>query len=516
VSEGRKEKILWGLSLGGLILATFFLLPSINGTVDAQPPQPLRSPNSHSQYPVPQPKPRETGIVISRPFLFELAGSDKMSGKEREQRLLDRYQELLDTLTSEDNPEVAVDTSVGIATVTIDGKSFATVLPQDCPEYFSRLTEDQKRVLEQEVAYAWANVIQADLYLQVAKRHPVYLQLYHYLSVVFFFLTCMGHLTLNWISRRFARNPLWIVKALLWLVYVTVLTSLNPSLEDLANLLSHGALAPTFYAILCGVAAGLAHQATQIAIHRYSGALAAFEQGASVRASLRRQTLEHAWTFLSQVTWTFLGLCLYLYMLGVDLSSFFAGAGLVGVAIGVVARDVFLDFFNGVYILAEDQFGIGDWIEAGSDSGEVVAFSLRSTKIRRSDGSLATLPNSDLRRVKNHSNEWSMVDFRVTVTYQTNTDFALGLILEEIAFLETEWQDKFAGPPELLGLEELGSDGIQLRVRLKTVPLAQWETRRRLNRRVKLRFDAEGIDFAYPSRTVYLHTVSESPGAQAS
>jgi small-conductance mechanosensitive channel len=504
VTRLRKTKTLWLISILGLLISGFAFAPSFENVIfEGEPPDKLHSPNP--QFPIATPKPRKSGGLISRPFLFELASSDKVTGVEREARLLDRYQDILDNLTSDHHSVVTVNTSLGVATVEIDGHAFATVLPQDCPEYRARLSPERQLILEEEVAYSWANIINEDLFIQSLKRHPLYLKLYNYIAILTFWVFCLVHLTLNFISRRFARNPLWSLKLLLWVVYFTGLTTLHPSFDELADLLSRGALRPLLNFILCGVGVALLHQATQYIVHRYFSALADYEKhDTSLRAALRRQTLQQAWTFISRVTWTFLGLCLYLYSMGVDLTSFFAGAGLVGVAIGVMARDVFLDFFNGINILAEDQFGVGDWIETGTDSGQVVAFSLRSTKIRRTDGSLATLPNGDLRRVKNHSNEYSMVDFRVSVTYRTDTDYALALILDEIALLETEWQDKIAAPADALGVQELAPDGVVLRVMLKTVPLAQWETQRRLNRRVKKRFDLEGVEFAAPRRTLYV------------
>jgi small-conductance mechanosensitive channel len=480
--------------------------------LESNPPAKLSSPNP--QFPVPQPTRRRTGLGVNRAFLFQLAGSDKVSGPERESQLLDRYQDVLDKLTSDSLPPVTVDTSLGVATVNIDGQAFITVLPQDCPDYVARLSEDKQLLLEQEVAYTWANAINQDLFFQSLKRHPVYLAIYNYIAILMFWVVCLAHLTLGWISRRFAKNPLWSLKLLLWVTYLTVLTTLHPSFDGVADLLSRGALRPLFNFIICGVAVGLLHQATHFALLRYFGALAEYQgQDASLRAAQRRKTLEQAWTFVSRITWTFLGLCMYLYSLGVDLTAFFAGAGLLGVAIGVMARDIFLDFFNGFNILAEDQFGVGDWIEAGTDSGEVVAFSLRSTKVRRTDGSLATLPNGDMRRVKNHSNEWSMVDFRVSVTYRTDTDYALALIMDEISLLETEWQDKIVSPAEPLGLQELNDNGVVLRVMIKTVPLVQWETQRRLNRRVKMRFDQEGVEFASPRRNIYIDSSAQLDSA---
>ena len=491
MSERRQNQIRWALVILGFVITTFFF--GAEGEVRMDEPD-RKDWAIDANFPVPEPRPRSEGLAfLSRPFLFEMADTDKTKGVDRERRALDRYQEILDKLTSDRLPKVSVSTSLGLATVMVDGKPFVTALPEDCPEYYNRLEDADKRKLEVQVAYARAAVIENDLIFQTVKRHPVYLRFFNYIAVMLFFVVCAAELTVTWISKRLVKSPLWSLKLFLWVMYFTLLTVLHPSFDGVAYVLTRGAFNPIFDFILVGLAVAVLHQITHLAIHRYLEDLARFEKTESVRAALRRQTYEHAWTFVSKVTWSFLGLCVFLSSVGIDLGQFFAGAGLLGVAIGVMARDVFLDFFAGAYILAEDQFGVGDWIECCHESGQVIEFTLRSTKIRRSDGGLATVPNSDLRRVRNHSNEYSTVDFRVTVQHGTDTDLALALVTDEIARLETEWQEKLVGPAEVLGIQEINTSGRVLRVLVKTVPLAQREAHRRLNRLVSRRFDREGI-----------------------
>jgi small conductance mechanosensitive channel len=85
--------------------------------------------------------------------------------------------------------------------------------------------------------------------------------------------------------------------------------------------------------------------------------------------------------------------------------------------------------------------------------------------------------------------------------------------MDEISLLETEWQDKIVSPAEPLGLQELNDNGVVLRVMIKTVPLVQWETQRRLNRRVKMRFDQEGVEFASPRRNIYIDSSAQLDSA---
>lgn len=518
---GRRER-LWIVFILGFLLSLFGLAP--RGPIEEREvyfSTPILQPPV-KKFEVPTPEPRETLSPWSRPFLFQLADTDKISGLQREAKLRARYDEIRASLGPNRVPEVAVADHQQVAVVTIDGKPFATVLPQDCPEYFGRLDPAGQHQLEIEVAYSWAQVLADDLTIRSGKLHPVYLKFYNWVAAVTFFLVGLLHLFVSWISRRFVQTPLWSIKALIWVAWGSFITYFHPSLDEFSTIISRGALRPLFLFIVCGVSAMLAHHFAIAALHRYLAALAAFDSDEKLtqRTAQRRKTIEQAITFVSALLWTFLALCGYLYLLGVDLTAFFAGAGLIGVAIGVMARDIFLDFFSGLNILTEDQFGVGDWIDNDKDTGEVVRFTLRSTKIRRVDGSLATIPNSELRSVKNHSNQWSQVDYRVAVSYRCDVDRALACLSEEIERLYQDMPEKILESARILGLEELSVDGVTIRALIKTSPLNQWSVRRELNRRIKNRFDQEGLEFATRRLSVHMRPSNErdaflAPNAQA-
>ena len=507
---GRSARA-WSFFILGFVLSLFFLAPS--GDLEEREvyfTTPTLKPEE-SKFDVPEPHARDILNPWARPFLFELADTDKLKGVQREARLQQRYDDIRSSLTADRIPVVAVDDRENLALVTIDGKPFATVLPQDCPEYFSRLDAAGQHQLEIEVAYSWAQVLATDLTIRSGKLHPIYLRFYTWVAAFTFFICGMVHLTISWVSRRFLQTPLWSLKALLWVSWGSFVTYFHPSLDEVAGILARGALRPLYLFIICGVSVTLAHHLTGVMLHRYFKALASFDSTTVLtqRTVQRRVTIEQAALFLSAMLWAFIALSGYLYLLGVDLSAFFAGAGLIGVAIGVMARDIFLDFFSGINILAEDQFGVGDWIDNDKDSGEVVRFSLRSTKIRRVDGSLATIPNSELRSVKNHSNEWSQVDYRIAISYRSDVDQALTVLEEEITGLQADRPGHLVGAGRILGLEELSIDGVTIRALIKTAPLLQWEVRRLLNHRVKRRFDQEGIDFATRRLSVVIRPNSE-------
>lgn len=504
--------VAWIVCLVGFFFTLFGRVPDV-GTVNFDLPEPTPV-SKDSNFVLPELGPRKPSDLLDRPFLFEVSGNDKLGAREREYQLQARYQSICAKLDGSHVPSVTVLEESRLMVIKIENEPFVMVMAEDCPSYHSRLSDEQKLLLEREVAQGWRLILEQDLRRQSVKRHPAYLSLYNYLASLVFFLVGMAHLTLSWMSRRFFRHPLWSLKALLWVSYLSVLARLHPSLGWLADFLSQGALRPLYAFVCCFVVVGLCQLLTQLSLQRYFRALAEYDGlPANQRTHQRRATLQQAAVFLARVFWSILGVGLFGYFLGLEFSQFFAGAGLIGVAIGVIARDILLDLFSGFNIISEDQFGVGDWIESQSDSGEVVAFSLRATQIRRSDGSLVTIPNSDLRRVRNHSNQWSQVDYQVSIAYQADHQRALQALEQEARELAQAFPDKVVAPPSLLGIQSLTLDGVVLRLFLRTVPLAQWEIQRALHARVKERFNRDEIEFA--SRRISLPSPSDPAGTKS-
>lgn len=486
----------------------FLGAPSLDSLWQPEEPEERHEPSS--KFVITPPEETHEFNPFARPFLFKLTGNDKVSSLERERNVKLRYHAILDKLQASKVPAVEVHTEPSMTLLMIDEQPFLNVLPEDCPDYYGRLAEEDKRLLETEVAYLWRELIVDDLSWRVFQRQPAYASLFTYLAASLFFLAATIHLSIDIVSRRFLKHPAWSLKAVLWLCYFWLFTTMHPSIENVANFLSHGALRPLSMFIAVAVLVDVCQRFTVLIIHWYYRILEELNASRdTARIKQRRLTVQQAFIFAIRILWATAGTALYLSLLGVDLSSFFAGAGLIGVAIGVLARDILLDIFYGVNIITEDQFGVGDWIESNQDSGEVVAFTLRATQIRKVDGSLMTVPNSDLRRVKNHSNEWSQVDYSVMVAYNTDTDAALKMMQEEAELLMSEFPEEILESPKPLGVHQLDLDGVTLRLLIKTAPLAQWRIRRALNRRLKLRFEAEGINFAAGRRRV--HLINEEP-----
>ena len=190
---------------------------------------------------------------------------------------------------------------------------------------------------------------------------------------------------------------------------------------------------------------------------------------------------------------------------GIDLAPLLAGAGVLGVAIGFGSQSLVRDFLSGTFILVEDQFGVGDIVDVGEASGTVEAVSLRTTRLRAIDGTVWHVPNGEIRRVGNMSQHWSRALLDIEVAYDTVVDHAR-TVIKRVA--DEVWQedDGVLEEPELWGVEQLGANGVMLRLVVKTTPSQQWRVSRELRERIKVAFEEEGIEIPFPQQTVWHKT----------
>jgi small-conductance mechanosensitive channel len=179
--------------------------------------------------------------------------------------------------------------------------------------------------------------------------------------------------------------------------------------------------------------------------------------------------------------------------LGIELGPLLAGAGIVGVALGFGSQQLVRDFLSGLFILAEDQFGVGDIVDLDrTTTGTVEAVSLRTTRLRSVDGTVWHVPNGDIRRVGNMSQLWSRALLDVTVAYDADIERAKEVLVAAARDLAAR-DDAILEEPELWGVEQLGADGVTLRLVVKTTPSEQWRISRALRERLKHALDEAGI-----------------------
>lgn len=204
-------------------------------------------------------------------------------------------------------------------------------------------------------------------------------------------------------------------------------------------------------------------------------------------------------------------------VIGVSLGPIIATAGIAGVALGFGTQTMVRDFISGFFIVAEDQFGVGDTIDLGNGAkGIVERVTLRSTHLRDSEGTVWHVSNGQITRVANKSQEWARALIDVVLPYNADID-AVSAVMQEVAdSLQTDpkWGADILERAELWGIQEFDADGVHVRLVIKTKPAAQFAVLRELRSRLKTTFDERSIDFAYaggPTQVVITDESSLAP-----
>jgi small-conductance mechanosensitive channel len=238
----------------------------------------------------------------------------------------------------------------------------------------------------------------------------------------------------------------------------------------------------------------------RLASLRAPKALARTQELPSLRRLQRAETIGALLASIASLTiWSLAGLSA-LGTLGLDLAPLIAGAGIVGVALGFGSQNLVRDFISGIFMLLEDQYGVGDVIDAAAPTGvvrgTVEGVGLRTTRLRDVNGTLWHLPNGEIQRIGNSSQGWARALVDVEVAYSADLQDATRVI-ERVAddlWHDQHWTARLLEEPELWGVEELGPAGVRVRLVVKTRPLEQWSVARELRARIKAAFDRAGIE----------------------
>jgi moderate conductance mechanosensitive channel len=216
--------------------------------------------------------------------------------------------------------------------------------------------------------------------------------------------------------------------------------------------------------------------------------------------SLRAEQRISALTSIVQSVAGFVILLLAIFMMlsevGVDVAPLLAGAGVVGVALGFGSQSLVKDFLSGLFILAEDQFGVGDVVDLdGQVSGAVEAVSLRTTRLRAADGTVWHVPNGAIVRVGNKSQHWARSLLDVELASDTDIDHAEHVIHRVAGELHGQRED-ILEEPEVRGIEQREDGRLVFRLLVKTLPADREEVSGELRTRLAEAFGREGIAFA--------------------
>ncbi len=228
------------------------------------------------------------------------------------------------------------------------------------------------------------------------------------------------------------------------------------------------------------------------------------------RASARAETIGLVLRSIGVAAVWMIALFMILGQLDIDLAPLIAGAGIGGLALGFGAQSIVKDFLSGLFMLIEDQYGVGDIVDVGSASGTVEKVSLRSTTIRDVKGTVWHVPNGVISRVGNSSQLWSRALLDVEVAYDTDLELAREVIqrVGDSLWEDPEWGgDELMERPEIWGVQDLGASAVALRLVVKTEPSKQWAVERELRMRLKVAFDESGIEIPFPQQTVWHRNV---------
>lgn len=241
--------------------------------------------------------------------------------------------------------------------------------------------------------------------------------------------------------------------------------------------------------------------------------LADLRPGVSERRKQRSKTMG---ALLKSITTCFVltvVILMILDQLDYNIGPLLASAGIVGVAFGFGAQSLVKDFLAGIFMILEDQYGVGDSVNLGEASGTVEAVGLRVTRLRDVNGTVWYVRNGEILRVGNQSQNWARTVLDITVAYESDLD-QVQKVLKDTAHALFE-SDNFQGiiieEPEVWGVERFDKDGVVVRVVLKTAPLQQWLVARTMREQIKHNFDRAGIRIPTSFRTTAATEEAEHP-----
>jgi small conductance mechanosensitive channel len=195
---------------------------------------------------------------------------------------------------------------------------------------------------------------------------------------------------------------------------------------------------------------------------------------------------------------------------GFDIAPILAGAGVIGLAVGFGAQNLVRDVISGLFMLMENQISVNDIAIINGTGGLVEQINLRTTVLRGLDGTVHVFPNGAITSLSNMTREFSYYVFDVGVAYKEDTDRVVEVLKEisEQMRQEDAFRHLILEPLDVLGVDKFAESAVVIKVRLKTVPSKQFDVGRAMNRRIKKRFDEEGIEIPFPHRSLYFGEAS--------
>lgn len=226
-----------------------------------------------------------------------------------------------------------------------------------------------------------------------------------------------------------------------------------------------------------------------------------------VRKRQREQRAQTVASLLNNIGGITISLLTILLVLGtfIEIGPLLAGVGVLGLAVSFGAQSLVKDLISGMFMLIEGQFAVGDVVRVGDTAGLVERITLRTLVLRDVNGVVHIIPNGSVEVLSNLTKSWSRAVLEIGVAYREDVDRVMEIMLDVAAALaaDPDWQELIIEEPTVPGVERFDDSAVTIRVMFKTLPQKQWDVAREYRRRIKKRFDAEGVEIPFPHRTLF-------------
>lgn len=262
--------------------------------------------------------------------------------------------------------------------------------------------------------------------------------------------------------------------------------------------------------LLIGLLAFLLLRALRAAVRRFERHFAHVHDPAGVENAKRARTLGDLIRNVFSLVIIAIAVLMVLQELRINIVPILTGAGILGLAVGFGAQTLVKDVISGFFLILENQVRVGDVAKINGTGGLVEAINLRTIVLRDEAGAVHVFPCGSVNTLANLSKDFAYALLDIQVAYKHDTDDVV-TVMQQVA--EAMRQSSSHGPVmleplEVIGVEGFGESSVTIRIRMKTLPLKQWDTAREFRRRLKKAFDAAGIEMPFPQRDITVRHIS--------
>ena len=230
-----------------------------------------------------------------------------------------------------------------------------------------------------------------------------------------------------------------------------------------------------------------------------------FREESDAQAASRSETLSGVVNrVISAIAW-FVAFMMILSVFGINVAPIIAAVGVAGIAVGFAAQHIIRDYLHGFFIVMEDWFRVDEVATCAGETGVVVDMGLRRTTLRDVNGTMHVIPNRKIDQASNLARDWARINLDVSVGYGENIDRVFEVANDICRKFKDDpkWGEDMITTPEVVRVNNLGDSGIEIKILGDTKPMKQWALMGELRKRIKERFDEEGIEIPWPHTKVY-------------